>query len=532
MEGKDLNQSLPVGAFLKSPTREYKVESVLGKGGFGITYKVSAVVMFDKIPAFTYFAVKEFFMKDASERDATSHSVGHARPMKERVEQSRLDFLSEARRLHQISGDNAHVVPVSEVFEANGTVYYVMEYLTGGTLTDLVKQQGPMSQQEALAVIRSVADAVSFLHRHQINHLDIKPDNVMFRVDPHSGQKVPVLIDFGLAKHFDESGNPTSTIRVQGCSDGYAPVEQYSGLQTFSPEADVYALGATLFYMLTGKTPVISAELQPDTVEKSLAGLANQRTVVAVKRAMAYRKFDRTPTVEAFLADLSQETQPSVSSADFVSAPTHVIGEKRKTEEANRSATKVIGGKKSSKPATGKKLPAGKIVTVVVSCLVAFLLAGGGVWYYLSGSEERALRQRAQADYADYEELCEECQTLIDSEESTDHHKKLLEAKRLFEQVENYEKDYAGVPDLNYSQSGDFRGKLNNALAKESLEWEAAAKTQLDLTGDISLALSFYRLANDLCPSPELEAAISQLESHVSDAVYEVEAADSAAYSY
>ena len=135
MEENELQRALPVGTILKSPKFDYRIEAVLGQGGFGITYKVSTTVMFDKVPIFTYFTIKEHFMKDACERDA-SGGVGYSKPLQSRVEESRGDFLAEARRLNEISGKNPNVVPVSEVFEANNTVYYVMEYLNGGTLRD------------------------------------------------------------------------------------------------------------------------------------------------------------------------------------------------------------------------------------------------------------------------------------------------------------------------------------------------------------------------------------------------------------
>lgn len=236
MDKEDFKYALPVGSLLRSPNREYRIEKVLGVGGFGITYKVSATLVYQNVPIFTYFAVKEHFLKDACERDAGSAGVVYSRPSKARVEESRKDFLSEAERLNALSGQVDNIVPVSEVFEANNTVYYVMEYLNGGSLSDIVKAGGPLPEQRALEIIEPVARAVAFLHSHRINHLDIKPDNIMFKTTP-DGSKIPVIIDFGLAKHYDGNGRPTSTVRVQGCSDGYAPVEQYAGLNTFVPQA-------------------------------------------------------------------------------------------------------------------------------------------------------------------------------------------------------------------------------------------------------------------------------------------------------
>lgn len=281
MDKEDFKYALPVGTLLRSPNREYRIEKVLGVGGFGITYKVSATLVYQNVPIFTYFAVKEHFLKDACERDAGSAGVVYSRPSKARVEESRKDFLSEAERLNALSGQVDNIVPVSEVFEANNTVYYVMEYLNGGSLSDIVKAGGPLPEQRALEIIEPVARAVAFLHSHRINHLDIKPDNIMFKTTP-DGSKIPVIIDFGLAKHYDGNGRPTSTVRVQGCSDGYAPVEQYAGLNTFVPQADVYALGATLYYMLVGKDPAIATEQTSAGIVQSLPKTLDRPVVNAI----------------------------------------------------------------------------------------------------------------------------------------------------------------------------------------------------------------------------------------------------------
>ena len=153
MDKEVFKYALPVGTLLRSPNREYRIEKVLGVGGFGITYKVSATLVYQNVPIFTYFAVKEHFLKDACERDAGLAGVVYSRPSKARVEESRKDFLSEAERLNALSGQVDNIVPVSEVFEANNTVYYVMEYLNGGSLSDIVKAGGPLPEQRALEII-------------------------------------------------------------------------------------------------------------------------------------------------------------------------------------------------------------------------------------------------------------------------------------------------------------------------------------------------------------------------------------------
>lgn len=547
IDEKELRQALPIGTILKSPKYDYRVEEVLGKGGFGITYKVSTTVLFGKVPIFTYFTVKEHFVKDACERDADG-AVSYSRPLQSRVEESRSDFLSEARRLNEISGRNPGVVPVNEVFEANNTVYYVMEYLNGGSLRDLVEEQGALPEREAVAIIRQVANAVDFLHGYNINHLDIKPDNVMFRADYHSGDRLPVLIDFGLAKHFDKKGNPTSSIRVQGCSDGYAPVEQYSGLTKFSPRADIYALGATLYYMLVGRRPVTATEIEPGMVERSLPPTLSAPTRAAIVRAMAYSQFDRTATVADFLSDLDGSGIPSTD-VQTVSGESE-SGLEQPAGGTDENATRVIdNGKPSSatmqppfrEEEEVKKNDAGstevigerwqnpmsddddetpsrrKYLWAIIA--VVFVVAGAaGAWYFLNGnsSSKKAAEADIQAvadDYAEYKEICDSCEWLINNSTSGDTDN-LLRAKDLMSAIVSMENEYADYSggDYSFDFSSRYGENLYAKLTEAHDAWVEAAEAQIDLTGDRYQALEYYRLAYRLLSDSATAAAIGRLE--------------------
>lgn len=543
IDEKELRQALPIGTILKSPKYDYRVEEVLGKGGFGITYKVSTTVLFGKVPIFTYFTVKEHFVKDACERDADG-AVSYSRPLQSRVEESRSDFLSEARRLNEISGRNPGVVPVNEVFEANNTVYYVMEYLNGGSLRDLVEEQGALPEREAVAIIRQVANAVDFLHGYNINHLDIKPDNVMFRADYHSGDRLPVLIDFGLAKHFDKKGNPTSSIRVQGCSDGYAPVEQYSGLTKFSPRADIYALGATLYYMLVGRRPVTATEIEPGMVERSLPPTLSAPTRAAIVRAMAYSQFDRTATVADFLSDLDGSGIPSTD-VQTVSGESE-SGLEQPAGGTDENATRVIdNGKPSSatmqppfrEEEEVKKNDAGstevigerwqnpmsddddetpsrrKYLWAIIA--VVFVVAGAaGTWYFLNGKKAaEADIQVVADDYAEYKEICDSCEWLINNSTSGDTDN-LLRAKELMSEIVSMENEYADYSggDYSFDFSSRYGENLYAKLTEAHDAWVEAAEAQIDLTGDRYQALEYYRLAYRLLSDSATAAAIGRLE--------------------
>lgn len=321
---------LPVGSVLRSGKREYRVEAVLGKGGFGITYKVSAMEQVGQIPVRVEFAMKEFFMdgclRDASGKVSTADTKGEAAD-------GLKDFISEARRLNSLCGQCRNIVPVDEVFEANGTACYVMEFLDGGSLADYVKKHGALSVGAAKKILKPVADAVAFLHSNRITHLDIKPGNIMFR---SNGE--PVLIDFGLAKHYDRRGNATTTVRTLAYSAGFSPAEQYVGLKQFSPQSDVYALAATFANMLTGKTPPEAIDLEFSLNDWSVCLPEEVRP--AVVHAMAYSRKDRTLSVRDFVKEL-YGNEPSVVEKP-VSQPA--------AEPTVESKTEVIGeGKKSTK---------------------------------------------------------------------------------------------------------------------------------------------------------------------------------------
>lgn len=321
---------LPVGSVLRSGKREYRVEAVLGKGGFGITYKVSAMEQVGRIPVRVEFAMKEFFMdgclRDASGKVSTAATKGEAAD-------GLKDFISEARRLNSLCGQCRNIVPVDEVFEANGTACYVMEFLDGGSLADYVKKHGALSVGAAKKILKPVADAVAFLHSNRITHLDIKPGNIMFR---SNGE--PVLIDFGLAKHYDRRGNATTTVRTLAYSAGFSPAEQYVGLKQFSPQSDVYALAATFANMLTGKTPPEAIDLEFSLNDWSVCLPEEVRP--AVVHAMAYSRKDRTLSVCDFVKEL-YGNEPSVVEKP-VSQPA--------AEPTVESKTEVIGeGKKSTK---------------------------------------------------------------------------------------------------------------------------------------------------------------------------------------
>ena len=219
---------LQEGTLLKSG--DYRIERVLGQGGFGITYLATQVGLDRQV------AIKEFFMKEYCERDSDTSQVSMGSSgSKELVSKFKVKFIKEAKTIAGLNHPN--IIRIHDIFEENGTAYYVMEYHGNGSLSELLNSKGKLSEIESLRYIRQIADALSYIHENKMNHLDVKPGNVLL-----DNKGNAVLIDFGLSKRYDEEGNQTSTTPV-GISHGYAPMEQYKkgGVGIFSPSTDIYS---------------------------------------------------------------------------------------------------------------------------------------------------------------------------------------------------------------------------------------------------------------------------------------------------
>lgn len=277
---------LPAGTMLRGDT--YRIVRFIAAGGFGCTYEAEHVMLRKRV------AIKEFFMQDYCNREEhTKHVTVGTQGMHDLVDKYRRKFVDEARALSGLHHEG--IVSVSDVFEENGTAYYVMDYVEGQSLAERCKGN-PLPEKAAIYYIRQVAEALIYVHDHNRLHLDVKPGNIMIEA---SGRTV--LIDFGVSKQYDAAlGENTTTLL--GYSPGYAPLEQMEGdVRQFLPATDVYALGATLYFLLTGKTPPsasrrINEDMPPLPADISAA------TRQAVERAMEIRKKDRPQSVREFVA--------------------------------------------------------------------------------------------------------------------------------------------------------------------------------------------------------------------------------------
>lgn len=354
------NNLLPVGALLQGG--KYRVEQQLASGGFGNTYRVV------NVSGNQTLAMKEFYLKGVNERDEDSQevSVSNAENAGEFLSQKK-KFHKEAQRLQQLN--NSHVVRVYDLFEEHGTAYYVMDFLMGESLSARLRKQGhPFAEEAVLDYTSQVLDALEAVHAENIWHLDLKPGNVMT-----DGNGRAVLIDFGASKQYhDGDGRSLSTSTGLCYTPGYAPTEQIeSNTSRMGPWTDLYALGATMYNLLTMHTPPSVSDIQddegfdfPDTVSPECQRLVrwlmnpNRRrrpqSVQEVKQFM-YNNFGMgaSPATVAAAAE-----QPTAYGQTTVVGQTAYTPEEEYEEHSNSKLPWILGG-----------------VAAVAFCVVALFVA-------------------------------------------------------------------------------------------------------------------------------------------------------------
>jgi len=282
---RNLPHQLATGTRL---SKKYIVGAALGQGGFGITYVGWDDILDLKV------AIKELFPMRLAVRDTseeTVHVMQNAhRPLFESIKQA---FLDEARTLARFN-DDPSVVSVREYFEANGTAYIVMDFIDGLNMGHFAAEE-TLSPEQVLSMIRPLFPTLSRVHEAGLLHRDISPDNIMIMKD----QRIK-LVDFGAARSMSLHGEESNTVNVK---DGYAPEEQYRTHGKQGPWTDVYALGATIYRLLTGVKPPQSLERMGEDLLQPPSGLCKGITKAqetAVLRALAVLPENRFQSIGAF----------------------------------------------------------------------------------------------------------------------------------------------------------------------------------------------------------------------------------------
>lgn len=280
---------------------EYIIEKELGSGGFAVAYLAKEESLGREV------AIKEFFPDERSLRNGNTVQPNTRKLSQDEFQTLRDKFLSEARVLATF--DHPGIVRVFRVFEENNTAYMVQEYLPGGSLFALVDQQGPLRDGPLLDYCEHLCDGLHAVHSKNFVHLDIKPENIMFNADQR-----PVLVDFGLSRQFIAG----HTMRYTGYgSEGYAAPEQSKPRARFGPFTDVYSLGATVYFCLTGTVPPaagqrgLGVELQrPHEIRSSI----DRRVSEAIMWAMELEEVNRPQSAREFLSALTGRTVRNPSS--------------------------------------------------------------------------------------------------------------------------------------------------------------------------------------------------------------------------
>lgn len=282
---------LPEGSWLKEHT--YQIKSSLSSGGFGKTYKAIWHLQDNKKTIRTKVAIKEFFLNNIQKRDEKTLDVITPLDHAEEISRALRKFMGEANRIREFT-DSPHVINVYDAFDEHKTCYYVMEYIEGCTLEEYVErtESGTLKEKEALKIISQIASALDVMHQNQMNHLDVKPSNIM--IDEDNDNRA-VLIDFGTAHLFHEDKKSETSLLLV-CSNGYTPPE-IQNLHDFSPTIDIYSLGATLYYLLIGDTPSTAINLQDEVCSDEIS----ETTWNAIRQATRLNPTERPQSISEFM---------------------------------------------------------------------------------------------------------------------------------------------------------------------------------------------------------------------------------------
>lgn len=470
---------------------KYIIEKKIGEGGFGITYKAMQSGLERLV------CIKEYFPAGYCVRDTYARTIHNQGMDDSKFEKYRQAFVKEARTLAALHHPN--IVEVIDIFDENNTSYMVMPFIEGRSLQSIVEQNGPLTYPEAVNYMAQIADAVGYIHEHHILHRDIKPDNVMVTAEYRA-----ILIDFGSAREFENDKTQAQTSML---THGYAPTEQYTNNSRKGSYTDIYAIGATLYYILTGKVPMEAAARitehmpEPKELNPSLPDEAN-RTIM---KAMQLKSQDRHQTVQEFMDDL-RNIKPSQQVDSDLSEPPSPQDEQQGNNGSDKSDKKETAAQPERTKAAGDagKAPRSKGLlwgiiggVVVVGAVVAYLLLSGGGTSAAKSNQDR------------YKSFVSQCNRLIANGNASEY-QSLIDAKKLLDSVRTLEMAYSAEMPEVYNRVGDLEGALLPKLVDAAAEWERQGDQLIQDLEDYVGAAEAYRLSNTLKSDINIENKYKQ----------------------
>lgn len=400
------NKTLQPGNTLQGG--KYRIEKVLGQGTFGITYLASYATTIEgalgKMAVDIKVAIKEFFMSEVNQRNEQTHGVeGSSSTI---FTNYRIKFRKEAQNLASLH--HPHIVQVTDVFDENNTTYYVMQYIEGMSLDSFIASKGRVSAEDTILIAAQIGQALSYMHQRHMLHLDLKPGNIML-----DKQGQVHLIDFGLSKQYDSNGEPESSTSIGMGTPGYAPIEQANRMgqgKQFQATIDVYAFGATVYKMLTGRRPDDASVILNDGFPFGfLQQLGVQQNMInAVQRAMAPQRNARFQTVTEFVQALDDGRTIPYSAPDFTQVddntitasaePTQPIRPSRPSQPSQPSSATPSPNDEELAPSTSK-LAMKQIMVVLCVCMAAAMVLFLAMGNFGFGSADGNLSK--DTEYAD-----------------------------------------------------------------------------------------------------------------------------------
>jgi serine/threonine protein kinase len=297
------NIALPRGFQLQ----EYRIESVLGAGGFGMTYLATDANLNMQV------AIKEYLPTDLAARGTDQSIHSRSDETLEKFANGLARFLDESRTLASFHHPN--IVRVKRFFEANQTAYMVMEFVAGESLNDWIRSRRPIPAQALTRMALALLDGMEVVHQSGYLHRDIKPRNIFLR---RSG--TPVLLDFGSARSVVANTERTSIV-----SPGYAPLEQYHTHGNQGPWTDVYALGGVMYWAVTGRRPMeatarVPRDPMPAAVRAADGNHYPRALLQAIDWALAPSERARPQSAAALHQILEAQLEPGTERAPSIFA--------------------------------------------------------------------------------------------------------------------------------------------------------------------------------------------------------------------